>query len=261
MREARRKGGRPRAESGLSAPEAPAARGIRLTGGMLAVFAALFLLTGIIRIFAGSAALLGREMARWAPPERTGLPAEAYGPLAERIAGYLTGRTEELQLELPGPDGERTACFHDYELIHMADCRGLIRLDGIVCVLCFAGAAGCALRLIRRERTERRAVREEAWRGMKTALRMMGLFAAAMVLWAAADFDGLFVTFHRAAFRNDYWLLNPRTDLLIRLMPTEMFADLGLRGLGCFAAGLGLFCAGAYLRLGREHVSREGRRP
>ena len=41
--------------------------------------------------------------------------------------------------------------------------------------------------------------------------------------WACADFDSLFVLFHRLAFTNNLWLLNPATDLLIRLMPLSFF--------------------------------------
>ena len=36
-------------------------------------------------------------------------------------------------------------------------------------------------------------------------------------------FNSLFVLFHKVAFTNDLWLLNPQTDLLIRLMPIEFF--------------------------------------
>ena len=56
--------------------------------------------------------------------------------------------------------------------------------------------------------------------------------AVILIIWALADFDGLFVTFHRLAFTNDGWLLDPRTDLLIRLMPVNFFITLGTRILG-----------------------------
>ena len=32
------------------------------------------------------------------------------------------------------------------------------------------------------------------------------------------------------AFTNDGWLLNPGTDMLIRLMPEDFFISLGIRG-------------------------------
>ena len=64
----------------------------------------------------------------------------------------------------------------------------------------------------------------------------MAAAAGVLLVWALADFEGLFVTFHLVAFPQGGWLLDTRTDLLIRLMPTEFFVRLGLRGLLRFAA-------------------------
>ena len=65
-----------------------------------------------------------------------------------------------------------------------------------------------------------------------------------LLIWAAIHFDSFFVTFHRIAFRNTLWVLNPRESLLIRLMPETLFIRLGLWGTGILAvltAGL-LLC-------------------
>lgn len=51
----------------------------------------------------------------------------------------------------------------------------------------------------------------------------------AFALWAAIDFSGAFTFFHHLLFANDLWLLDPRTDLLIRICPSSMFASMGLR--------------------------------
>ena len=211
-------------------------RAARVSGALLAAALVLALLTGIIRGFAGSASLFLREMERFAPPENTGLPAGEYPGMAAHIADYLAGRKDSFQYEISGADGGRAACFHDYELVHMADCRGLIRLDGIVflaCLILIPVSAGILIRL-------RKETLPEAFCGVKTALWALSVLAAGLMLWAAVSFDGLFLTFHRVAFTNDLWLLDPRTDLLIRLMPQAMFVDLGLKGLGAFAAGLAL---------------------
>ena len=192
---------------------------------MGAVFAAAYtlcLITGIIYGFAGSGSLFLREMERFAPAERTGLPEAEYPGMAEHIAAYLTGRKESFQYVFSGPAGESLACFHDYEAAHMEDCRNLIRLDGAVCLGSLGAAAAAAVLLFRR----RKRGLAEARRGARDALLAIGLIAAGML------------TFHRIAFSNELWLLDPRTDLLIRLMPEGMFMDLGLRGLTAFAAGM-----------------------
>ena len=52
---------------------------------------------------------------------------------------------------------------------------------------------------------------------------------AIFALWAAVDFSSAFNFFHRILFTNDLWLLNPETDLLIRICPSSMFESMGLR--------------------------------
>ena len=50
----------------------------------------------------------------------------------------------------------------------------------------------------------------------------------AFAIWAAADFSGAFTFFHHLLFTNDLWLLDPQTDLLIRICPSSMFATDGI---------------------------------
>ena len=226
-------------------------KGAALWGAALALMTVLALLTGIILYFATSAGEYEAAMTRFAPPTSTGLAAEEYAPLAAHIADYLAGRKDDFQYMLPGTDGTESPAFHDYELIHMADVRNLIRLDRRVCVLALGLAAVSLGALL----CAGREGRKPAYKGAVTALRVLGIFAAGMVLWAVINFDGLFITFHKVAFRNDYWLLDPRTDLLIRLMPEEMFIHLGLKGLAFFAIGMlllliGLLAAGKKIKKG-----------
>ena len=228
-------------------------RRIRLLGALAAVCWLLAGIAGLIRWMAGDAGLLQREMLRWAPPAASGLPEEAYAGVARMTADYLTGRTERFQYEWITPAGETVACFQPHEAAHMADCRGLITLAGRVALGALAAAAACSAAGFRRQ--GRRAFARGLLRGLAGA----GLLAAALVAWALADFDGLFVTFHRVAFSNDGWLLDPRTDLLIRLMPTNFFVALGIRGLIralVIPTGLGL-AAGWMLRRNGERTAHE----
>ena len=70
---------------------------------------------------------------------------------------------------------------------------------------------------------------------------------AAFVIWGLIDFDSLFYVFHLVAFRNDLWLLDPQTDLLIQLMPTPFFVDYARTILIAFGCGLVVLAGGAYL--------------
>ena len=198
----------------------------RLAGFLLVWAVILFALAAAVYGTAGDGDLLAREMRRHAPPETTGLPETEYTGVGRMTAGYLTGREETFQYVFSDAEGRRFVCFQPHEAAHMADCRGLIGLAGRLrwitgTAALLLTAAGIFLRR----------------RGPFAGGILAGLCGAAAVfagitVWALADFDGLFVTFHRLAFTNDGWLLDPRTDLLIRLMPVNFFITLGTRILG-----------------------------
>ena len=198
----------------------------KIPGILFSVLTALCALTAVIWFISGDGGLLSSEMLRCAPPQSTGLPSREYPAVGEMIAGYLTGREESFQHIFTDDAGIRRECFQPHEAAHMADCRELIRLDRLVMFV----SGGMALILLGAGVLFGRR-RADFCQGMLWGLRGIGLLAGALLIWAAVDFDGFFLTFHRIAFTNDGWLLDPRTDLLIRLMPEEFFISLGLRGL------------------------------
>ena len=190
---------------------------------MLAWAVILFALAAAVYGMAGNGDLLARKMLFYAPPENTGLPEAEYPGVARMTAAYLTGREETFQYVFSDAEGNRFLCFQDHEAAHMADCRELIRLAGTLrwvfggLALVLAGAGV----LLRRHRP----LADGVLAGLGTA----GILFTGLVLWALADFDGFFTAFHRVAFTNDGWLLDTRTDLLIRLMPEDFFVALGAR--------------------------------
>ena len=56
----------------------------------------------------------------------------------------------------------------------------------------------------------------------------------------ANGFQAMFVGMHRLIFTNDNWLLNPATDMLIRMMPQNLFETALYDVLGQFARALSL---------------------
>ncbi len=184
----------------------------------------LFAVAITVYSMAGDGKLLAGEMRRFAPSGTSGLPDGEYPEMGRMIADYLTGRKQEFQYIYRNETGTETACFRPHEAAHMADCRGLISIAGKLRWIA-AGAALVFFGIGIGIRDHRKAFLSGIIAGFVSA----GLVLTATLVWGIIDFDGLFVTFHKVAFSNDGWLLDPRTDMLIRLMPTPFFVNLGIR--------------------------------
>lgn len=131
-----------------------------------------------------------------------------------QLANYLKG--DETALD--------NAPFNEREMTHMADCFELFELLRKVrsrliawAVLLIVGGAYWL--------RDRRRIRLCACLSPLILLLPLGLFA----VYAAVNFDAAFTLFHRILFRNDLWLLDPATDLLIRICPESMFMHMGVR--------------------------------
>ena len=130
------------------------------------------------------------------------------------LADYLSGDAEALN----------GAPFNAKELTHMADCFKLFELLRAVRARLIPWAILLVLGSVWLLR-DRRAIRRCAWLGPLLVLLPLALFA----LYAAFNFNAAFTLFHRVLFTNDLWLLDPRTDLLIRICPESMFMKMGIR--------------------------------
>ena len=107
----------------------------------------------------------------------------------------------------------------------MEDCRRLfvllrtgIRVSGIAGSMLLT--LGCVLL-----GNDRKQIRLTAWLSPLTIVLPLGVLA----VWAGIDFNEAFNFFHEILFTNDLWLLNPATDLLIRICPISMFMAMGAR--------------------------------
>ena len=120
--------------------------------------------------------------------------------------------------------GEPALSFlNDDERVHMQDVRALIRAMAEMSRTYFALAAALAV--------------VAAWTGAKLQSRVKPFAAGALtavtlimlVVFAAVNqisaggFERMFVQMHEMLFDNDLWRMDPQTDVLIRMMPQNLF--------------------------------------
>lgn len=162
--------------------------------------------------------------------------------VTEHMMHYLRGDEgyDELQIEVM-MDGELRGFFSEREIAHMEDVRvlfvGAQRLRVLSLIICAASLA--VMYLLCRSDMPYVLSRSVL---LGTGILLVLLGGLAYVL--ATDFSDAFVTFHHIFFDNDLWILDPRVDMLINIVPEGFFFDTAMRIAaifgGCVAAVLGL---------------------
>lgn len=181
----------------------------------------LALLLAVLLGVALSPGEMARNFAAYTDYAHTGIEPGEYPAMAQRITAYIGGADVDMNAPLP-LWGEERRPFTPEEMIHMEDVRGLFTLAKVL----LAGLLGfCVLYLVIVTFKRLPAM------PLVRAFRNMGVatftVAAALGLWAALDFNSLFTLFHRLAFTNELWLLDPRTSVMINMMPTAFFVAYG----------------------------------
>ncbi len=211
---------------------------IGLTLGLVALMLIL-ILTALHAVGTDAGLYYSEQMKAGILPE-AGVSEADLRMLDGRLAEYLAG-DEAALYEGDGVVpvevfGQLQPAFNARETAHMEDCFKLFALLRKVrkrlipwAVLLIVGGAYLL--------NDRKKARRCARLSPLVLLMPLGAFGA----WAAIDFDGAFTFFHRVLFTNDLWLLDARTDLLIRICPERMFMAMGLRvGLWGLAALVGV---------------------
>ena len=140
-----------------------------------------------------------------------GISEEELIALDGDLADYLAGDASALD----------DSPFNERELTHMADCYDLFVLLRRVMIAAFAAAPALLVAAIACD------YRKFARSALTGALALLGLIAL-LGIWGAVDFNSLFTAFHHLLFTNDLWLLDPRTDLLIRICPQSRFMNMAV---------------------------------
>lgn len=215
---------------------------------LLLTFALIFLLVG--GAFLGfeqtalDPAVYDRLQAEIGHYDYIGLAPDAQSRVNLVLADYLSGRREDIDIE-ERLLGSPQQVFNADEKAHMVDVYNLFVLERFV--RSFSLAAGAVLLGAAFALAQRRA-RETAFASMKVfLLTLIALAAALVILYINSGFDRLFILFHKLLFTNELWLMDPRTDAMIRMFPSQFFMQIAFEsGVSALVYGLA-FTAAAWL--------------
>lgn len=172
--------------------------------------------------------------------------------VTEEMMAYLRGDREGLVVWTT-VNGEKQEFFNDREKAHMVDVQNLflggltLRFSAIiVLVISLSG-------LIFTKGNWKRILPKSFLTGLGAFLVISG----GLGVLCASDFNKYFFLFHEIFFDNDLWLLDPATDLMIRMLPEGFFFDMVIRIGSIFIGMLAILLILSMLILHRQKANKK----
>ena len=144
----------------------------------------------------------------------TGKSRGELGEITDKLIEYLKGKAGEEALR---------PHYNEKEILHMEDVQVLFKYGFIlkygIMILSLGLIIFFALR------GEKELLGRYIFKGLFINWILLGL----LLIMIFFDFDKYFTYFHLIFFDNDLWLLDPRTDLLIQMLPQEFFINIAIK--------------------------------
>ena len=187
----------------------------------------------------------------------TGIDKDGLMSAARQIRGYFNSTREPLEVNAT-VWGEERELFSQRERLHMRDVKRLIwGVYGVDVAAAFYIMVFVVVGLFFRRRLFAPTLARIIVGGSLLTIVLVALVG----LIAAVGFDSLFLLFHRVSFANDFWLLDPQSDLVMMFPQGFWFDATVLVALASVAQAVVLGAlAGAYLTI-RRWQGRRTRQP
>jgi len=147
-------------------------------------------------------------------------------------------------------NGQVREVFNDKEKEHMIDVKQLY-LDGkqVRDILLYASLVLIAVMFIIRKKMAIRMVAS----GYLSASYIFLVVIILIGAYALLQFNQFWIQFHQLLFTNDLWLLDPKTDIIIQMVPSEFFFALIKAILKTFVSwfAASMFAAWLFKRFGK----------
>lgn len=164
--------------------------------------------------------------------------------VSQEMMKYLFGQKEELVVYTKMWGQERDF-FNQRERDHMVDVKNLLdsalTVRTICLVICVVSLA--ALLLYKK----RKSIKILSKGYMFSVLGVALSFGTVYLFILANGFTEFWNRFHGVFFTNDLWLLDPNTDMMIRLLPEQFFSDLVINCVCSFVIIVGVLLVLAFI--------------
>ncbi len=182
----------------------------RICSALLFIFMPLFILLFSFQINVFNIKYFLKEYEKYNISQETHMNMEELEKTTVALMKYLAGVTKELKY---------SEKYSNNDIIHLKDVRVLFQrgifLEGLsLFILLWT-------RYFLRKK-DKKLLRDT----VKVSSAFSIILLLLLIILSIYDFNRYFTYFHLILFDNDYWLLDPKTDLLIRMFHESFFIDI-----------------------------------
>jgi integral membrane protein (TIGR01906 family) len=226
---------------------------IRIIGIIIAFLLIFVIFLTVIDWTAFDLNFYRREYKKLNIPESTGMSQGDLLKVTQELLDYIRGKREDLVVVAP-VHGQERQVFNQREIDHMVDVKGLFSLGfrlRLISLGIFIVLTGLIIGIRRK-----RSIRDLAISYLMV-LSILIILGLALMGFILIDFTKVWDQFHYIFFTNDLWILDPRTDILIQMVPEQFFFDMVVRILRTFGGILTALAIGAIYVLSQKRYARE----
>jgi len=160
----------------------------------------------------------------------TGIEKDNLMEVTEELLSYLKGTRKDLII-FTEVNGKTEQVFEEREILHMEDVKELFQKGYLLRrILLFLSGISIIFIVIYQKKN------------LGKTLIISAIYPIILLIILATlmyvDFYKYFTYFHEIFFTNDLWLLNPKTDILIQMLPLEFFNSIAYKIVLLFIMGL-----------------------
>ena len=154
-------------------------------------------------------------------PRITKISIEDLEDVTDKLLGYLKDEENNLNIK-KSVDGELEEVFGEREKLHMVDVKYLFRkgtsIRNVSLILVLSSFIALILK-------DRKSIANALILSSAMSFGLITILSLLMYI----NFNKYFTYFHEIFFTNDLWLLNPKTDVLIQMLPLEFFYSIATK--------------------------------
>lgn len=201
----------------------------RFLTGVCTVLASILLILAVliisIEMFAINPGFFEKEYDKLDTAQSIGMSSEDLSQVTNNLLDYTTGSRENLDMKV-SIGGEMQEVFGQREKDHMIDVKALYLAVRDFRTLSLIGSG--ILIIIAFILSRKRMILSLCRSFLYVSAGFLAVVAA-LGIYAVVDFTSFWTSFHYVFFTNDLWILDPRTDVLIMMVPEQFFFDLVTR--------------------------------